>query len=226
MVARQIHREDDNVRLELQCRILADQSDAEIEEIMGLPMPVVKIYEKTFFNVRPRLHAKDWIVMCATGNKFVTEEDEPNIAAIARQFAFFGGPCILKMVLPRLFDGSALSDSPLDLNTPTGRTTMRVRLAVEGMTMPTDSKTSLELLKLWPNLMPYLSPLPEALVWNSVLVDKVADLPGRVLRTIAAKTNCHSEKTKEAIHSAEVAEVQPLETADAIPIMQLALGAA
>jgi hypothetical protein len=224
--ARQIHRENGNVRLELECRILASQNDEDIAEIMGLPVPVVKVYERVFFNVRPRLHAMDWIVISATGKKFVAETGEADIGVIARQFAYFGGPCMLKMVLPKLFDGSALSDSPLDLSKAADRSTMRLRLSVQAMTMPTDSKTSLEMLKLWPYFMPYLSPLPEALAWDGVLVEKVADLPESVMRSAVTRTSRQVRTAGEAALRGGATTLQSPEMAGELPSPLLAVSVA
>jgi len=186
--ARTIYRENGNQRLELECRLLAGQSNAEIAAIMNLLEPMVETYECIFYNVRPRLYASSWVALSAIGTrKFTTKTGEPNIGIIARHFAYFGGEHVLAMVLPRLLDGSALSEEPLDLNTPAGRTTMRVRLAIQTATMPTDRKTSLELIRIWPCLRPYLSPLPVAPTWNGVLMNKVSSLPDSVLRQAVAR---------------------------------------
>jgi hypothetical protein len=205
-----IYRENGNVRLELECRVLAGQTNREIAGIMSLPVPVIRTYERIFYCVRHRLHACDWVVLAATGNKFVTESGAPNIGAIARQFAFFGGPPILNMVLPCLLDGSTLSDDPLDLSTPAGRRTMRVRLAVQTMVMPTDEKTALEMLKLWLDFRPYLSPLPEAPKWNGPLVDQVPALPESVLRQVAVRAIRRVDRAEETVQHVETAEESPL----------------
>jgi hypothetical protein len=215
VAARQIHRNNGNVRLELECRLLARQTDEQIAKIMSLPVLVVSMYERIFFDVRPRLHASDWIVKSAIGNRFVTETGQPNIGTIARQFSYFGGPVVLAMVLPRLLDGRALSDAPLDLENQEDRRTMRVRLLVQSMTMPKDWKTARELLKLWPHFMPYLSLLPEAPTWDGVLMDRVPALPKSVLHTVGMRASRTARADGTVQRAGQVEELPMLLLLDA-----------
>ena len=54
-------RADPDQRLDLECRILAGQTDREIACHMGLTAATVAVYEQAFFCVRDRLTCLDWI---------------------------------------------------------------------------------------------------------------------------------------------------------------------
>lgn len=61
VAARAIHEGDPYVRFELESRILANQTPAEIANRMLIPAEVVTEYEDYFFDVRGRLHMTSWI---------------------------------------------------------------------------------------------------------------------------------------------------------------------
>ena len=54
-------RADPELRLHLECRILAGQSDAEIAYRLGLTRETVATFEQLFFCIRDRLTCLDWI---------------------------------------------------------------------------------------------------------------------------------------------------------------------
>lgn len=54
-------------RCELEARLLADQPIEVIAQKCSLPVKVVEAYEALWFNIRPFLHAKDWIAAKVIG---------------------------------------------------------------------------------------------------------------------------------------------------------------
>ncbi|WP_397570433.1 hypothetical protein [Schlesneria sp. T3-172] len=61
VAARAIHEGDAFVRDELEARVLANQSPAEIANRMRIPAEVVTEYQDYFFDVRGRFHMTGWI---------------------------------------------------------------------------------------------------------------------------------------------------------------------
>ncbi len=61
-LALEIHeRADPELRLELECCILAGMSDAQIATRLGISSDAVAAYEQAFFSIRDRLGCRNWI---------------------------------------------------------------------------------------------------------------------------------------------------------------------
>jgi hypothetical protein len=81
---------------EVEARILARQSDAEVADACGLDRATVTAYEMAFFCVRDRLAARDWITAQAIGLEFPPAD----VGRVWKYFAYYGGPLTLEVFIP------------------------------------------------------------------------------------------------------------------------------
>jgi hypothetical protein len=95
---------DGPVRLELDARILARQSDAEIAARLPIPERVVGLYEGLHFAVRDRLRFPGWVIcrVIGHGGRLGFGDDT---RALTLSFAFHGGPLVLDAVLAATVPG-------------------------------------------------------------------------------------------------------------------------
>jgi hypothetical protein len=84
---------------ELEARILAGQSDEDIEAAMAVPAMVVAAYEHAFFDVRRRLEAEDDIFAAVIGRSNFGEHDESDLKGLWAHFGYSAGPRILELVM-------------------------------------------------------------------------------------------------------------------------------
>jgi hypothetical protein len=82
-------------RNEIEARILAGQSDAEIAAVYGMSAAAIEWHEAAFFNVRDRLLSATWVVDRVIGVAFPAGDDGP----VLKKFGYFGGPKNLEVVL-------------------------------------------------------------------------------------------------------------------------------
>jgi len=95
---------------ELEARLLAGQSIPEVAAILDIPEPVIEAYERIYFDVRPRLKAKDYIRHHAI-NPLSLRPDHPTyFDVLVRKFAYWGGRLVLDVVLDALDEGLAEAD--------------------------------------------------------------------------------------------------------------------
>jgi hypothetical protein len=94
--AHEIAQQDDVRRWQLEARILAGQTDAEIANRLGLAADTIAWYERLYFSVRDSLHAGDYVANQVIGTGihagFVDDEVGPFWMAIG----YFGGPVVLE----------------------------------------------------------------------------------------------------------------------------------
>jgi hypothetical protein len=83
------------VRVEVEARLLAGQSDAEVAAACGPSGPAVAWYEAAFFNVRDRLGSVDWVFTEVIDTTFPANDDGP----VLRWFAYTGGSKSLALAL-------------------------------------------------------------------------------------------------------------------------------
>jgi hypothetical protein len=85
---------------EVQARLLAGQEDAAIADRCELPPGVVGRFERVFFNVRPRLQARDWIRLRAIlPEARPPGRPRPDPGAAWRSLGYHGGPRVLDLAL-------------------------------------------------------------------------------------------------------------------------------
>lgn len=97
--AQHLHISDGPLRFEVQARILAGQTDDEIAARCRLTPSAVHWFEAVFFNVRDRLHARDWIVARVIGPGLHRGFTEAEIGNVWMTFGYYGGPVALDVVL-------------------------------------------------------------------------------------------------------------------------------
>ncbi|CAN5187114.1 hypothetical protein BH11PLA2_BH11PLA2_50430 [soil metagenome] len=100
---------DGPTRRELEARILTGASDITIATAMDLPPAVVAAYQAIFFDVRPRLTSRDWILLKAIRKS--ANRDGTKLAShpaqILKSLGYYGGPIILDIAL------AVINDRPL-----------------------------------------------------------------------------------------------------------------
>lgn len=121
--AQAIHVSEPARRIEIQMRLLAGQSPAEIAERLGCATASIDMYEALFYNVRDRLEATFYILGCAIGWQAITPSHKAMEAEAAiKMIAYFGGPVILDAILPLVF-GNVAECWPDESPGPCGATT-------------------------------------------------------------------------------------------------------
>jgi hypothetical protein len=132
--ALRIHGDDDSrQRLEIQCRILAGQSDAEIAHLLGCLPEVVTWYAKIFFDVRDCLPHRDWILCNVTGMACFPHDF--GLDGIKKRLSYLGGPLLAEAVLavePDFQPPQKISELRRLITSPMGEgAAVRAWLAVE-----------------------------------------------------------------------------------------------
>lgn len=143
--ARQLHERGGSLELEVQARILSQQSRDEITRRTGVTAEVIDAYVVSFFDVEHHLTAMDWIVTQAIWRGHNAAGVSQIHASLLKQFAYYGGPLILDDVMPFLIGGKDLWADPPDLSTAEGRADQRTRLLVALELLPQDAKTNWKL---------------------------------------------------------------------------------
>lgn len=93
--AHALAQEDSPRRWEVEARLLAGQSAAEIRAKCGLPPAVVNWYERLFFNVRPRLGARMWITNIVIGPGIHRGFQDHEVGRLWAAFGYHGGHIVL-----------------------------------------------------------------------------------------------------------------------------------
>ncbi len=96
---------DIDVRRQLQSRLLAGQSDAEVAVHAATVAEAVDWYEKLFFNVRDRLGARDWVHRCVLCPAYMSGGDY--MTGLLLLYGFYGGPVMVDFMTSFLTPGSA-----------------------------------------------------------------------------------------------------------------------
>lgn len=119
-------------RYEVEARLLAKQTPAEVAHITGLSEDVVQVYEAVFFNVTGSLAAKDWIIGRAIGLGPYMAMTAPEMGRFLKMVAFQAGPVALDALLSTVIDADCLftSSNITDLSTAEGRNAARMALLV------------------------------------------------------------------------------------------------
>jgi hypothetical protein len=105
------HQPDKEWRWILQAHILTGETDQEIASRLAIVPSAVDWYEKIFFNVRDRLHARDYIVKQVIGKPEDRRASARDGALTEFQeqisyklFGYFGGPHVLDLVYSGFLD--------------------------------------------------------------------------------------------------------------------------
>jgi hypothetical protein len=146
--ARQFHEGGGKKVVEVQARLLAGQSPAEIAGITSLPVSLIKTYEALFFHVTDRLHARDWITAKAIGWFGFDPTRGRNRGTVLRAFAYHAGLLVLEAVLPYLLPDTLPAEPTLDPASPEGRLDRCIRLAIELHMLPWTDAAALKLFRI------------------------------------------------------------------------------
>ena len=98
-----------DVRLFIECRLLARQSDDEIAQRVATTPEAIEWYEKMFFNVRDRFANTDGIAQKILGPARL--RNLSNFELPLKLFAYFGGPQLLDFVLTGFKNNEHLQNS-------------------------------------------------------------------------------------------------------------------
>lgn len=98
-VQRLYEHPNQNMRHTIEARILAGQDNQKISQLTSIPPSVIDLYAELYFDVRPRLLARDWICNEVLGQVFQSGDASAQTTLTAKYFAYFGGPDILEAVL-------------------------------------------------------------------------------------------------------------------------------
>lgn len=94
------HREEDLERWAMEARILTGESETAIARRCRTTPEVVYWYEKLFFDVRPYLHNRDWLVArVLVGESFRRGLQERDMDLLLKLYALVGGPMAVDAVL-------------------------------------------------------------------------------------------------------------------------------
>ena len=114
--AHYIWQTNNQTRWELEARVLLNQSQQLIADVLKLPLEMVQIYEKLFFDIRKRLTAKDYIVGTVLQPHVPLKPDQ--VGRIWSRYAFHSGVYALEYLMEHfralnLTDYSYLLTEPL-----------------------------------------------------------------------------------------------------------------
>ena len=87
---------------ELEARLLARESYADICEKMHIPPSTIDLYEKVFFNVSDRINNKSWIINCIVGRAIHAGLTERDYDLLWKMYGLFSGPMMLDVVLGKM----------------------------------------------------------------------------------------------------------------------------
>jgi hypothetical protein len=99
IAAHRLYQADSPIRWELEARILAGQSDVEIAVSLAIPPAVVAVFEQSFFDVRDRLSAGDYILFRVVGYNPVAGFQEGDLRTLWAYFGYAAGPQFLELVM-------------------------------------------------------------------------------------------------------------------------------
>jgi hypothetical protein len=128
--AHALQESQSRTRMEIEARLLAGQSVAEVASRASLPLAVVEVFEKVFFNVCDSLSATGWVMAHAVGSKFFGRVAAEDFAVVVKGLAFRHGPVLLNAILATVMDhnGRFTTTKASDFTTAEGRLAARTAL--------------------------------------------------------------------------------------------------
>jgi len=128
--AHALQQTQSRTRTEIEARLLAGQSVAEVANRTSLPLAVVEVYEAVFFNVCDSLSATGWVLAHAVGSKFFGVVDAEDFAIVVKGLAYRHGRVLLDAILATVVDdkGKFTTAKVNDFMTAEGRLAARTVL--------------------------------------------------------------------------------------------------
>jgi hypothetical protein len=128
---------------ELEARLLARQTDAEIAARVGLSAAAVAAYHDTYYCVRDRLGAEHYVINVCIGEKVHTGLTEGDSGLLLKLLGFLRGPAVLDQLLDYFADPPHLPDD-LGRLTPESfealAVKLRLRVLIVSLTAPGDAR--------------------------------------------------------------------------------------
>lgn len=134
------------VRLQIECRVLARQTNTEIGLAMNLPPETVQAYEDLFFNVRDKINASSYITFEVVG---VDPTRPPTPVQLMKLCCYHHGPFMVEPWLDYLSN----PDAERDVTTEAGRTAASIELLITVHHLPSDPPTIFSILKRYPFIL-------------------------------------------------------------------------
>jgi len=103
----------DHAAFEIEARILARESFADIAGSMAMTVETVQQYERWFFHVTDRLDKTGWVVSKVIGKQFHTGLSESDPGPLWKTYGYFGGRHVLAELIHG-FEPQQPSGQPLD----------------------------------------------------------------------------------------------------------------
>jgi hypothetical protein len=130
--AHELYKSTSRKRYEVEARLLAKQTPAEVAQFVGLSEDVIQVYEAVFFNVAGFLTASGWITGKAIGIGPYTAMNVPEFGRFLKTVAFQAGLTTLDALLSTVVDDDGLftTANVTDLSTAEGRNATRMALLV------------------------------------------------------------------------------------------------
>jgi hypothetical protein len=129
-------------RGEVEARLLAGEANQAIAQKCQLLEDVVEAYHDTFFSVRGRLHAKDWVMNVAVGRRARQELTEDDQEVLLKLFALRGGPVVLDSLV-RYFRHPVTIPAGQDGLDAEGQNELQlhraIRRSIQLLTLPADA---------------------------------------------------------------------------------------
>jgi hypothetical protein len=143
-----------NMRWEIEARLLARQTTAEIASKTGTRESIIAIYSQIFFDVQSRLESPGWITHVVIGDAFNRSVDkQPD--GLWKLFGYWGGPFVLDSLIYRFncpvwlesykFVPGFIAD---DIR---GQMQTKAMLAIRSM--PVNWQTQIEIMNLYYRMM-------------------------------------------------------------------------
>lgn len=145
------HREEDLDRWALEARILTGESETAIARRCRTTPEVVWWYEKLFFDVRPHLGNRDWLVSrVLVGESFRRGLQERDLDLLLKLYALVGGPMAVDAVLQLGDPSRAVPRTRDELDAFWGddhRDTLRKKAAMAARCLPINLSTHQAILE-------------------------------------------------------------------------------
>lgn len=132
----------------IEARLLARESDMEISARLGTTPGIVRSYHDYFFDVRPKLDFRDYILHAVFTEAIYRGLHERQHDLLWKMFGYFGGPHVIDAVSSRLINPT-WAGSPSDAAAffqDTVLNVMKHKAAVAIITVPINAETNLDLI--------------------------------------------------------------------------------
>jgi predicted RNA-binding Zn ribbon-like protein len=139
------------MRYVVEARLLAGEDDETIAKRLQTLPETIAWYEKTYFNIRDRMSARDWIVQHIFCRSAVAGIEGQPYDFTPKLFAYFGGPLALDGILYQLETGNRIgqADQYQDYFDRQVERVLRSRTAVESLRLEVNRYNNMELLNVY-----------------------------------------------------------------------------